>query len=78
MKERGEPRVTIPKMPDMSEGRDGMLHARIYPGKVAGAAGSPYNGAKRVADSDREMAMKARPYLEASKDPMAVRTTGFE
>lgn len=75
---KGEPRKTIPKMPDMSEGRDGMVHARIYPGDVSGKSMSPYDGGKKVAGSDREAAFRALPMLQAGKDPMAIRTTGFE
>ena len=76
MRCKGEPRTTIPKMADMSEGKGGMLHARVYPGDVAGKSMSPYDGGKKVAGSDREAAFRAQPMLLSSKDPMAIRTSG--
>jgi len=69
---------TIPKMPDMKEGGDGMVHARVYPGGVAGKSMSPYDGGKQVAKSDRMSAFYARPMLQAGRDPNAIRTQGFE
>ena len=75
---KGEPRTTIPKMPDMREGGDGMVHARVYPGAVSGKTMSPYDGGKKTAGSDREAAFRARPMLQSGKDPMGIRTMGFE
>ena len=67
-----EPRGTIPKMRE----EKGMFHARIYPGKASSVhGGSPYEN--RMAPTGRDMA-NGQPRLLASKDPMAIRTTGFE
>lgn len=71
-KDCAEPRSTIPKMKE----EKGMFHARVYPGKAASVAGgSPYE--HRMAPGGRDMT-KGLPRLLASKDPMAIRTTGFE
>jgi hypothetical protein len=67
-----EPRSTIFKMKE----EKGMYHARIYPGSHAmTAGGSPYDGRKVAAAPHMP---KGRPQLQASKDPLANRTTGFE
>jgi hypothetical protein len=53
-----------------------MMHARVYPGQHAmTSGGSPYDG-RKVASSGSSM--KGQPRLLASKDPLAIRTTGFE
>jgi hypothetical protein len=65
---------TIPKA---LPGGDGyMFHARIFPGTVAPKGmGSPYDGVRAVPYVSQWM--KQGPYVEASKDPMAIRTTGL-
>lgn len=71
-KDCAEPRSTIPKMKE----EKGMMHARIYPGHAAPVGGgSPYEHHKAPAGRDMT---KGLPRLLASKDPLAIRTTGFE
>ena len=71
-KDCAEPRSTIPKMKE----EKGMMHGRVYPGQHAmTSGGSPYDG-KKAAPSGSSM--KGLPRLLASRDPLAIRTTGFE
>lgn len=84
MKHKGdtaEPRRTIPKEPRPMNGADGVMHTTVH------LVGSPHETRGKVfhrGDADvktrngltREQS--AQPYLLASKNPMAIRTTGFE
>ena len=64
---------TIPKgLPE--DGK--MFHARCFPGTVAPKGmGSPYDGVRAVSYVNKWE--QRGPYVEASKDPMAIRTTGL-
>jgi hypothetical protein len=65
-----EPRSTIAKM----RPETGVFHATIFPGKMSmSAGGSPYHGNKAAASGPKPL---GRPVLLASKDPMAIRTSG--
>jgi hypothetical protein len=71
-KDCAEPRSTIPKMKE----EKGMMHGRVYPGQHAmTSGGSPYDG-KKAAPMGHSM--KGLPTLLASRDPLAIRTSGFE
>ncbi len=71
-KDCAEPRSTIMKMKE----EKGMMHGRVYPGQHAmTSGGSPYDG-RKVASSGSSM--KGLPRLLASKDPLSIRTSGFE
>lgn len=65
---------------DKKYAHGGMYHERCFPGRMAPVDfGSPYVNRKgaRAAPTGDNPRPKGKPNLEASSDPLAVRTSGF-
>jgi hypothetical protein len=78
-----EPRKTIPKEPRNMTGAGGMMHATIHvidsPHEMRGKVHHRGDEDVRVARNyGLTRAESALPYMLASKNPAAIRTTGFE